>query len=207
MKLFPFILLLWFAGIASLASGQFLQPRPQVQAHLNFSSLHPGQQAVMAVVVDIPDGLHSQSNTPSNPDFIPFVIELSENPHVRFYPVIYPEGRDVTYPALGLLNVYDGRVIAFVPLEIKPDAPPGELILSARLQIQLCDDSTCFQPLMGNRAIPIQITTQIVDHAQAITSANHLFFADFDPRAFIQPAMPATRLNLFGWFFSLEHSS
>ncbi len=101
---------------------------------------------MVAVAIDVPEGYHAQSATPSSPNYIPFKVTLSPNPAVDLSPPAYPPGEDREYPQLGRLNVYEGRVTVFVPLKLKPDAPLGPLTLEGKLQYQICDDHVCLPP-------------------------------------------------------------
>src|SRR5687767_4948221 len=92
-----------------------------VMTAVNLQALPQGQQAAIAVVVDVPEGLHAQSNTPTQKNYIPFEVKMEPHPAVEFFQPVYPKGKDETYEALGKLNVYTGRVIAYVPIQVKPD--------------------------------------------------------------------------------------
>ena len=117
-----------------------------VSAVLNVNALPPGQQAVLAVVADIPDGLHSQSATPTETYYIPFKVTVEEHPSIQVSTPLYPPGEVHTYEMLGTLSVYTGQVIAYVPLEVAQDAKPGPVTLTVEVQYQLCDDKACYQP-------------------------------------------------------------
>jgi thiol:disulfide interchange protein DsbD len=99
-----------------------------------------------AVVLDVKEGLHAQSRTPTQEYLIKFDARPDENPAVTFGQVIYPPGKEETYPQLGKLSVYTGRVVVYIPFEVKPDAKAGELKLTGRLTYQICDDQSCYPP-------------------------------------------------------------
>ncbi len=222
----PTALILFLLAMANLV---FAQAKPTVEAKLNYDGLQPGGQAAVAVVVTIPDQLHSQSNRPTDERYVPFLITPTANATLKTLPVVYPRGEDVTYPSLGKLNVYTGQVIAYIPLEVAQDAREGALEISGKLQIQLCNDQACFKPFRGNSAIPFSIQAQIVPKTRMIAPANADLFAGFDPRVFasattataatsatpVTPATPATSatsaagtdIQLFGWSFSLGHGA
>ena len=163
----------------------------------------------MAVVVDIPPGLHAQSNTPTSDDYIGFVVTPDKVTGVRFLPVRYPAGAKVNYPDLGALNVYSGRVIAYVPIEVDAKAPPGVTKLSGKLQIQLCDDKSCFKPYRGPSAVTFEASVPIVALGEPVRAVNGELFADFDPRAFAagSTASSDTEIQFFGWRFQLGDSA
>jgi DsbC/DsbD-like thiol-disulfide interchange protein len=111
-----------------------------VSATLNYSALQPGQQEVIAVVVDIGPGLHAQSRTPLDKNLIPFEVTLESNPAVTVLPIAYPPGDVHDYPALGKMSVYTGRAVVYVPLEVKSSAPIGPITLKGSASYQFCVD-------------------------------------------------------------------
>src|SRR5687768_6685528 len=88
---------------------------------LNYDALQAGQQAVLAVVLDIRHPYHAQSHVPSNPDFIKTEVKLESNPALKIVAPLYPPGKDIVTDALGKLNVYEDRTIIYVPLEVGTD--------------------------------------------------------------------------------------
>lgn len=193
----------WIAVLAILlgCAAAIAQPKPAIDARLNYDALQPGQQAVIAVIVDIPAGLHSQSHTPTSEDYVAFVITPDPASGVNYLAPQYPPAHDVNYAALGKLSVYDGRVVTYVPFTLAADAPPGPLRITGRVQIQMCDEQACFRPYLGKSALPFEISTQIVPNSQAIVPANNDLFTNFNPRVFA--AGSSTQVQLFGWSFEL----
>ena len=160
------------AGVALLAFLAAVCPaadrpsRGQVtEAAVNYSALPAGQKAWAAVVVEIKEGLHAQSHTPLDENFIKFEIKPDANPSVSFGEPKYPPGKVEDYPALGKLSVYTGRVVTYVPLAVKPDAKPGPIELTGKVTFQACDDKVCFPP----ESPRFTIKTQIVAAGTAAT--------------------------------------
>ena len=171
-------------------------PAVGVQAMLNANALHPGQQAVLAVVLDIPTGHHVQSHTPSDPNYIKLQVAFDPHAHATALPPQYPPGEEHEYPILGKLNVVTGRAIVFVPLRIAADAPAGPTRLTGTVTYQMCDDKTCFPPESPRFAVDVPV----VPLTQAAQPQHADVFATFDPRAFAAlPAAPSTDLGLWGW--------
>jgi len=171
------------------------QSRATVQAALNFTALQPGQQAVIAVVLDIAPGYHAQSHTPLDPNLIAFEVKLEPNDHIQVYSPLYPPGQVHEYPALGKVSVYDGRTITYIPIQVKSDAPAGKLTLSGKATYQICDDQACYPP----EDAPFAIQTEIVPPGQPLHANQPELFAGFDPTTFVrsvpqQPQEPTGRL-------------
>jgi suppressor for copper-sensitivity B len=182
---FTFFLLLL---LSSAAYGQ--TKHATISTSLNYRSLQAGQQAVIAIVADIAPGLHAQSHTPLDDNLIPFKVDFESNPQIDFHPPIFPPGSIETYPALGKLSVYSGRVIIYVPIEVKRDAPLGAIKINGNVSYQICNDRACFAP----QQTPIELTTEIVSADQTSQANQPELFAGYNPTATTNPAsqMPAT---------------
>ena len=150
------LLLLLVASPAALAQ----QKRAEVEKTVvNVSGLKPGEKALAAVVVDIKPGFHAQSRTPLEDFYVKFEMTMDENPAVKFGEVRYPEGHIETYPALGKLSVYTGRIVLLVPVEAKADGKPGPLKLTGKVRYQICDDNVCFPPESPKFTIETKVVT------------------------------------------------
>src|SRR5947208_2757759 len=119
------VVILCFA-FASAAAAKEKETYGTLNAVLNTSALQPGKKAVVGVVFDVKKGYHTQSHTPSKEEYIPFNLTLDENASLITGTPVYPEGEERNYPNLGPLNVYEGKVVVYLPIEVKPDAPLGE---------------------------------------------------------------------------------
>src|SRR5437016_2682060 len=109
---------------------------PEISAALNYKSLPPGQQAVVAVVIDVPPGFHIQSNEPIDPQFIPLEIAIKPNPALQTFAAIFPTPLIKNYPALGRLSVYEGRVIVYIPVQVKQSAALGPTSIEGTVRYQ-----------------------------------------------------------------------
>jgi thiol:disulfide interchange protein len=156
-------------------------------AAFNYTSLQPGQQAVAAIVLDIDDGFHAQSHKPSDPLSVKFEAKAAPLDAMTIYDPIYPVGEDHEYGSLGKLNVYTGRVIVFIPVQVKSDAVAGPITLSGTLKYQICDNNVCYRP----SSTPFKIESTIVAAGQPLETQKPELFKTFDPTVFSKLA-PAT---------------
>ena len=131
---------------------------------VNYSALAAGHKAMAAVIVEIHDGFHAQSHAPLDPNFIKFEVKPNPNPAIVFGEPRYPAGQIENYPALGQLSVYTGRVVIFIPIEVKPDAKPGPLEITGKVRYQVCDSNACYPPEQPK----FTITTEIVPAAASV---------------------------------------
>ncbi len=176
---------LWLALVlSSLFVGRAVRAaegpaRAKATAVLNASALAPGEKAVLAVVVDIQEGFHAQSHSPSESYYIKFKLKLDPNEPLTAGEPLYPAGKDEQYKDLGKLNIYTGRVIVYVPLETRPDVRPGETKISGKVRLQICDEKSCYPP----EDLPFSLQTKVVPTGEAVKPANPEIFSGYDPTA------------------------
>lgn len=201
------------------------QPRDlaRVAAYLNFERVQPGQQVVVAIVLDVEPGYHAQSNKPIQDFLIPFGIkEVSVETGTAYEP-IYARGHIENYPALvmpgdkGDLSVYTGRAVHYVPIQVSADAKDGStLAIRGKVTVQICDDQNCFPPQDQEWAVSVPV----VAAGAPVTAVNESLYNDFDPTIWstLQPAAPAgvaglstaatnaddgATVSMFGWEINL----
>ncbi|HUB23855.1 MAG TPA: cytochrome c biogenesis protein CcdA [Tepidisphaeraceae bacterium] len=222
---------IFVSGIALLLSinpiARAARSSADVSAALNVSALAQGKSAMLAVVVDVHEGLHAQSHTPLDPTLIAFELTTDANSALIFGSPVYPAPEIENYPALGQLSVYTGRVIFYVPVQVKGDAPTGPITLSGQLMFQACNSNSCFPPEQPK----FSVDTTIVPADQAVTPANADLFANApaatqpaatqpspaatQPAASTSPPAQAamnvgsgqTTVSFFGHSIDLSHSS
>ncbi len=154
------------------------------ESAVNFSALQPGQQAVVAVVLDIKLGFHAQSHTPSDINYVKFEARPPSSPAIHWLDPIYPAGQKEHYSELGDLNVYTGRITIYIPFEVKDDAAVGDLKLEIALHMQICDEKVCYAP----QTISSALATSIVAPGQKIEPNRPELFKGFDPAIFSHSA-------------------
>ncbi len=153
-------------------------PTVTVSAALNATALKAGQDAVLAIVVDVPAGFHAQSHTPLDDNLVKFAVQIDPFDSVNFGQPAYPPGLKETYPKLGTLSVYQGKITVYVPVRVGKPAP-GPAKLTGSVTAQLCDDSTCFQPA----STAFSLDTRIVAAGESVEAANTELFADYRANA------------------------
>jgi hypothetical protein len=180
IKFSMMLLALLIAPACSLA-----EPKVAISAALDVSDLRQGHDATLAVVMDVPDGYHAQSNTPADDSAIKCELKLDATPGIEFAAPNYPAGIDQQYPDLGKLNVYVGRTIIHVPLKIAADAKLDSIKISGKVTLQICDDHSCFAPVSD----PFSIDAKIVPESTAVTATNPELFTTKSKES----AKPATQ--------------
>ncbi len=175
----------------------------------------PGDQIAVAVVLDIAHGWHIW---PEKPD-LPPALDLSPIPTLIG---IAPGGRPSFIAAVGTVQwppthdievsfgaspakipFHEGRVVAYLPLVISPDAQPGEVSIPVAVSWQACNDTICLSPDSDsiNVGIKIQAPGQ-----PAATPSDPTLFEDFDLAVFARMAEGSDKVefNAFGLRFDVD---
>src|SRR5438132_333119 len=156
----------------------------------NTKTLQPGQQGVMAVVLDVRPGFHAQSHRPLEETYIPTNVTVKPDANITFHEPVYPEGKIENYPKLGKLSVYSGQTIIYVPFEVKADAKNGLVTIAAEVEYQACNDSVCFPP----ETVAVKFETNITPAARSVEPTEPELFKGWDPARFAAIAKPVVAL-------------
>jgi thiol:disulfide interchange protein len=165
-----------FGALSQRAVAQAANPAT-VSAELNRTAVQGGRDAVVAVVLDIKKGFHAQSHTPLDKSLIALTVAATATDGVTFGEVVYPAGKEETYPGLGVLNVYDGRTIFYVPVKVAAEAKEGPLKIGGTIRYQICDDKSCFAP----KTTQWSVETKVVGSGQATGANAEELFKDYNP--------------------------
>ncbi len=124
-------------------------------------SVKPGQWFPVAVVIDLKPKWHIQTNDPVVPkalgepeDFIKTSISTGNSSDGRLRPnagaIQWPKPVMATVAFGGTpveFGVFEGRVVAYLPVLAAADATPGVSEITLKLTYQACDDRICIAPV------------------------------------------------------------
>lgn len=195
------------AAPARLARAQPGGESPGVTVRLlpQKDAVRPGDQIALAVVMEHEAGFHSwpvASDVVIPPEFtavlgpgfepIPTEFEVTERPDgAAVWPVQPPALTTVEVLYTGspvALPSYAGRAVAYVPVQIPPDAPAGDSGFNIRVKYQSCNETVCFAPVDATFRVPLS-----VDPAAAAPPADAATFGAFDPTVFGTPPADGVR--------------
>jgi DsbC/DsbD-like thiol-disulfide interchange protein len=143
-------------------------PEPEPQANdigINgFFSVDRAQQGStfqVAVMMEIPDGLHVNANKPLGKYAVPTVVKVDAPRGFRVTPVTYPRGSVRTFRFGGAeearLAVYEGRTIFRFNVSLPANQPFGVETLRVSVRFQSCTDEVCYPPATRNLELPIAV--------------------------------------------------
>jgi thiol:disulfide interchange protein len=138
-------------GTAERASAQRARPRADVNAIVEKSGYEPGTTARVALVVSLPEGLHTQSNKPRDETLIPTELTVDAPGGITLREIVWPEATDLKQVGSDKpLAVFEQKFAIGVQLAIAADAPAGETAVPVRLRYQACDANLCYAPTTAN---------------------------------------------------------
>ena len=142
------------------------EPEPQAdQIGINgFFSVDPAQQGSTfqaAVVMEIPRGLHVNSNKPLGKYAVPTVVKVEAPRGFRVTPVTYPRGDLRTFRFGGAaderLSVYEGRTVLRFNVSVPANHGLGVETVRVSVRFQTCSDEVCYPPATRNLALRIAV--------------------------------------------------
>ncbi|MFO0874837.1 MAG: protein-disulfide reductase DsbD family protein [Phycisphaerales bacterium] len=122
-------------------------------------SAKPGEIVPVAVIFDHKPKWHTQAArtggaTVDEDAVATSISATSSDPKVvaRSDALQWPTPITIETKAMGApskASVYSDRAIAYMPVEIAPNAAPGNATLTFAVTFQACDDKVCLQPVNG----------------------------------------------------------
>lgn len=150
-----------------------LQPDIGVNGFFSADKAQRGRTTQAAIVMDIPEGFHVNSNKPLGKYAIPTVLKIDAPGGIRVGPVTYPRSTMRSFSfSQERLAVYEGRAVMRFNVIIPANYEPGVIELHARIRYQSCSNDVCFQPVTRDVTMPIAI----VGANESVKRINGQFF-------------------------------
>lgn len=132
-------------------------PAVSFSSQLSATSVAPGQELVVALILDHADQWHTNLNQPIVPeemgDFfpVPTTLTVPQVEGLSFGSIQWPKPKPVPVDFMFTGNpveylVYGGRAVIYLPIQVAEDASAGEIAFDLRLTYQACDDQVCLPP-------------------------------------------------------------
>jgi DsbC/DsbD-like thiol-disulfide interchange protein len=130
-----------------------------------YFSVDPAQQGSTfqaAIVFDIPEGMHVNSNRPLGKYAIATTIKVEPPRGLRVTPVAYPAGKVRSFKfgdgsPEEKLAVYEGRAVARFSVAVPADYAQGVAHVRVSVRFQACNDEVCFPPATRELDLAIAI--------------------------------------------------
>jgi DsbC/DsbD-like thiol-disulfide interchange protein len=106
-----------------------------------------GGSAKGTIVMNVPSGLHANSNRPGSEYAIPTVVKISAGQGARVSSISYPRGRSRKFGfSEDTLNVYEGRAAFGFNLSVPANFKGNVVKVHATVRYQTCSDQVCYPP-------------------------------------------------------------
>jgi len=129
------------------ASAQLRRPKADVSTAVEKSGYSPGDTARLALLVSLPEGLHTQSNKPRDETLIPTELTVDAPDGVTLQEIVWPPATDLKQIGSDKpLAVFEQKFAIGVRLAIAARVPDGDLVVPAHLRYQACDSNLCYAP-------------------------------------------------------------
>jgi len=117
-----------------------------------------GSGARGVLILEIPEGLHVNSNRPNNEYAIPTTVKLFSNEAV-LGKVYYPRGKNKKFSfSEKPINIYEGKVRFSFTVRVPSNFKGKEVRVRAVVKYQACNDEACFPP----REKEITLTAKVI---------------------------------------------
>ena len=142
MKKFLFIGL--FLGLIFVFAGE--TNAQTVSGSIGKGTISRGTTARGSIVLDIPGGLHVNSNSPNSKYAIPTVVKVSAA-GVKVGGVSYPRGKNRKFSfSDDTINVYEGRTVFGFNVTVPKGFRGSTIKVRATVRYQACTDEVCYAP-------------------------------------------------------------
>ena len=120
----------------------------KVDAWVKPDKIKRGRSVQGNVQMDIPKGLHVQSNRPLEKYLIATKLEIEAPKGVRVSAPIYPRAvvQNLSF-AKGKVSVFEGRALIRFNVTVPASYTGNSAEIKGRLRFQACTDDVCFAPV------------------------------------------------------------
>jgi thioredoxin:protein disulfide reductase len=132
----------------------YSKPEPQGSSDVNVSGavapdkIKKGRSVRATVVMDIPHGLHVQSNKPLDKFLVPTKLDIETPSGMSVGPISYPRPlmRKLKF-SKGNVAVYEGKAMIRFNVTVPANYSGGSGEIKGKLRFQACNDDSCFPPV------------------------------------------------------------
>ena len=132
----------------------YSKPVPQSSSDIKVSGavapdkIKKGRSVRATVVMDIPQGLHVQSNKPLDKFLVPTKLAVETPSGMSVGPISYPRPlmRKLKF-SKGNVAVYEGKAMIRFNVTVPANYSGGSGEIKGKLRFQACNDEACFPPV------------------------------------------------------------
>lgn len=154
MMMLFFMVAAMAATVMAQGTGKVVKVSPGESVY----KIKKGAAAEIAVIIDIDDGYHINSNRPGEDFLIPTALKLERLAGIATTRIVYPKAKSQKFEfSQKPMSVYDGKAVIKFTARATPAVATGAHTLKAKVTVQACDDKQCLRPQTLSLDIPIEV--------------------------------------------------
>jgi thioredoxin:protein disulfide reductase len=117
-----------------------------------------GGSVQIAVVIDVDDGYHINSNRPAEKYLIPTSLKFERIDGITTTPITYPKAKLQKFDfSQKPLSVFEGKTVLKLTARALPSMAAGAQTLKGKLTVQACNDQQCLRPQTVDVNVALQV--------------------------------------------------
>lgn len=117
-----------------------------------------GGSVQIAVVIEVDNGYHINSNRPAEKYLIPTALKIERTAGLTTTPVVYPKAKLQTFEfSKKPLSVFEGKVVLKLTARAVASLATGAQTLKGKLTVQACNNKLCLRPQTVDVSILLQV--------------------------------------------------
>ncbi len=195
---------------ASLLGASSVEKAVNVRADWSVTAAQPGDQAVLAVVLQVNEGFHLNAD---ERQILPVedlklfptkVVVTRADTGLQIEAPLYPPAVPLTVPYLtGNVMSFRGETVIYLPVRLGESLSGGKLAeLSLEVHYQPCSEEYCLLPVKEK----IETSLPVVAPNTVTEKRHQELFENYEP-GLVPELSEEIAFGLFGWKFSVDSSS
>jgi len=117
-----------------------------------------GGSVQIAVVIDVEDGYHINSNRPAEKYLIPTSLKFERLDGITTTPITYPKAKLQKFDfSQKPLSVFEGKTVLKLTARALPSLSAGAQTLKGKLTVQACNNQQCLRPQTVDVNVALQV--------------------------------------------------
>ena len=162
------------------------RPRAEVTPVVERTAVPAGARVRLALKVALPEGLHTQSDKPRDPNLIPTVLTIKAPVGVTVDEIVFPRATEFKV-ASDLLAVFEQNFAIGAQVTLASAVPEGELAVPLELRYQACDANLCYAPTTAKAEWTLHVA-----RASTVDGPRDAVFASIPFGTGSRPAAPSS---------------
>ena len=145
--------------MSASAVGQTSGKVVKIRAAEPVYKLKSGSAVEAAVIIDIDQGYHINSNRPAESFLIPTALKLQPLSGLTLARVVYPKAKLQKFSfSKKPMSVFEGKAVLRFNARALSSLAAGNHTLKGKLTVQACNDQQCLRPQTIDVEIPFEVT-------------------------------------------------